>query len=90
MKYTPQQILDLAKSRGFTVHMSSPHKNWYSMMSDKSPVALQLWTDKDEFQIVYAHGIATLTSGKCSPFSSEKQFKRIANEMHKLAMKLKA
>jgi hypothetical protein len=88
MNPTPEEVLQKAKDRGFSVHMQSGDKSWYALMSDKSPIALHLYPKTNEFEIHYVHGVFTLSSGKCGSFMSDDHFSKIANQGHALAKKL--
>lgn len=90
MSSTPEQLLQLAKDRGFEIIMHSSDRTWYNMMSDKSPIALELYPKKNEFRMVYIYDDITIASGKCGSFDNDKHFSRIANKVHKIAVKLQA
>lgn len=87
---TPEEVLQIAKERGFTVHAQSGDKSWYALSTEKSPIGLHLYPKTDEFEIIYAQGLFTLSSGKCGSFSRDDHFKKFANQAHNLAKKLQS
>lgn len=73
---TPEQVLEKAKERGYSINMMSADRSYYGMSSDRYSFGLELYPQKDEFVLTYYHGVLKLTTDKCGSFSNDKHFKK--------------
>lgn len=90
MNEIKEQLLEVAKQRGYDLHTQSGDRNWYGFMHNRYPISLEIWIDTQEFKLSHAHGMLVTSTGKCGSFISEVHFKRFEDWMLSAILKLKA
>lgn len=88
MKYTKEEMLEEAKSRGYTITARSGDGTWFNLNHDYMSLSCELWVDTNEFQLNAFHGMLKLTTGKCGSFMNHDHFMKFQRQMQMAMVKL--
>jgi hypothetical protein len=88
-EFTPEEILEKAKSRGWTTLAHSADKSWYSLMHESGrPINLQLYVNTNEFVLTHMKGIIKITTDTCGSFMNDVHFDRMDRQMRAIVFDL--
>ena len=85
---TKEEMIEKAMERGYSMVAQSGDGNWYSFMCDQRPINLQLWIDKEEFELTHMIGMLKLTTTNCGSFMVDSHFERIEKSMNRVIFDL--
>jgi hypothetical protein len=83
-----ESILKKAEERGYSVLMHSSDHSWYSFMTERHKINLQVHIDEESFILSFHKGIVKITTDKCGSFMNDKHFDRIEREIRRIAFDL--
>src|SRR5690606_20833230 len=75
MEYTTEQVLAKAKERGYIINMHPGDRSWYGLMHERYNISLQLYPEKNEFELAHFIRGVKITSEVCGAFMDDKHFK---------------
>ncbi len=83
-----EQVILVAKERGYSVNMFSGDRSWYSFMHERFPLNLQVYIESKEFEISHMRGNIQITTTKCGSFMNDEHFNRIEREIRRVVFDL--
>lgn len=83
-----QELLDIAKARGYSITMHSSDRSWYGLHHETQPIHLDLYPETGEFELVYMHGFYRIATTKCGSFKDDVHFLRIQKGLLEIIYKL--